>query len=1768
MKKTKLVWLILIITLTAFSYAGAESLKVKDGYIEFKFDGTPLSKYKSGSFTNDQLVTCGKKLGGVFEIIDSYRARMYPSAKPAVGVNYTCTPDKKYISDKAALKNRFSFKVSSFALVNASAKYDEKDAIIRLVFNDVVKFSDFKRRIKLYEVLNRTSNPVKFEIYPQSNSNIYILNTTGNLGKGSVKYELAGGVESINSAPLKAHQMTFYKESKKPIDKNKNDFVILDKPRAIANNDGTISLRLYLPEGLTSSDPSKYINVSPKTDVTVSSSRWVYYNEKRKYKLNSRRFVDIRGDFNASTLYELSLLPGLETRTDVLKKRVKFDIATPDRKPFVIFTSDKMYVSRKAEGIEVNFTNLNELKVVVEKLTSDNYRYFLNFAGGKYDIYRYASVVFDKKVILDGKKNKFEKRLLRLDDFMGSLDNGVYNIKLISDKIAESKLLVVTDIGISAKVSGNQVFVSANSLSKAEPVSSARVYLYSSKNELLSKGSTNRDGVYVYSYSNLIKKKPYSVIVEKGDDKSYLVLRNDNKKHGYIPGDLNPYKAYVFLERELLRPGDSVNFMVSVKDREFKSLSEVPVKLKISDPSGKTVFEKSIKTDGLGTLEQKIEIPYQFRTGRYRIYVTLNKVSIGYKTFSVEDFIPHRIESGVKVEKNRYPAGANIKATVSARFLFGAPGKGLKANAKLYASDKTYASDKFKGFRFSGTASVSSKSFRNSQKTFYLDDKGKAEVVFNTSTPAKPASILEGRLTATVFDDGRGVSKTDYFDIYPYKTMAGVKKADDKKIEQGKEVVFSTVMIDPQKEAAVDGRLRVKILRTEWYYNYVSMGSGWRYKWNKKDITVKAFYVKAGENFEFRPKDAGDYRVVVEDEISGHNSVISFYVSGWSYSSVGPSQNVTKIKVDFEDKEYKKGDELDIDINSPFPGRLLVTLESDGVKSYRSLELKGNTANIKMPVGFDTGHGFYVHAYLVRSTDVDDRLMPYRALGYKYAKPDRKRNKVKVKLVTPENVESGTGQKIIINTNSPNAKAAVAVVDVGILNIIGTYNPDPFSFFMVKENLSVLLYDFYNQIMTHLIKGKPLAFGGDMMAEAKSMAKRAKHLAPEPMNKRVKPFSVWSGIITLDKTGKGEFPLNIPNFNGSARVMAVVIGQHAVGAASKDIIIKDKVIIKPTYPRYVNAGDELEIPVRVFNNTEKPAVLKLKAMTIGGVKVEGLAETVNIKAEDSKLLKMRMKVLHVGEAKVKISTNYGARQYYHEVDLPVRTAKLFKTESFRGESEKPMKFEVPKWLGKETKPLVEISLSDNLLAQMKDTIENLIGYPYGCAEQTSSKLFTMMNMDRALDMGSKKGRYLMGKKKVFIQEGVLKLISMMRSSGEINYWPNGKYVNGYASVYAIDALLEARKRGYDIPDGAYDRMINVLTKIARRNIRYTNNDEDFIRMYAVYLLHLEKKLPANILNSVYDSRLYERNIVTKYMMAAILNKGRNRSRLLKEIESFDFASMDDIRYYGGEFYSKLRNMSFALMLHSRHFDKNFVSSALFTEIADYVGGKRLYSTQENAFVLRALSEYYKNTPDNPVRAEVMINSKKYDVKGKTYLSFELEGRSFTIKPVKSSVTYAVDISGYKKMPVNISGKGKKDKTGRFLSIDRTFVDENGKKIDLNKVKAGQLIFSKIKVNAFKNIENLAVVNRVPSCLEIVNTRLYKSPSKSVLKNKKYFPDYVDIRDDKVISFINLNGETVFYRPMTAVTNGKCVMTPALVEAMYDTRLNDYSLEVETIKIVE
>ncbi len=1727
-----------------FSISYGKNLKLsgsvaQDGNaLVFSVDGLDIKKSQIGQITHKKLLQCDNDFNGFIEYVELKKLKYYSTKPLKAGVKYSCKINEPYSSELSEV----SFKTDDFELKRLNFT---RPNILSVEFNDDVKSEEVLKHLSLKKVTKLNESKLSYKIERDDKKHFLLRVNEPITNEDKILFFLSGELKSAYGAKIfDSYKITLSDEPESKVYKYTKSFVFLNEPIVTIGEEGKISIRVFSPSSFYGNNELKnFIKIDGISQFSVGKSRWLSYEEQEKYKLeeDNEYYFDISGDFKPNTTYKIRFLKGFGDRYKQLFKEQNFTVATKDYGSFVGFSDvTKPYISSVGD-IGIKSLNVQKIQVVIDKMTEQNLRYYLNF-NSSISLDDVSEEVVNETFDVGGEKNKYQEHKIPLSKALKGLKKGVYQISLHyngGERVV--KKVFLSDIGISAKVFKDGIFIYANSLKDVSAISNAKVEVFSTKNSLIASGVTNDKGVFEYEKQDFYSLNPKSILITKDDEQNFLILDNAWNANSVDMYPEHKQKAFIYFQSKLIRPDANLKGIVVLKDKDFKSLKNAPIGVWIVNlQNHKRVYEKAYKSDEVGSFDFDIST-LGFSTGQYRFMVRYKNEVISSKKFLIKAFLPQKIKNELKTSKKIYGFNEPIEINASSKYLFGSPVANLSAEVRLKVVPRVYENEKFKGFSFNDELKEEKSKifYADMFKRFYLNENGQAKVSLEPNIKKFPPSILQAQIELGVYDDGRKVSNYEDVFIYPYKNMVGLK-IENSVLDNDTPVDIKSVLIDPFTNKQVNAKLDVFVYSEDWHYSYDSNGY---YKWSKEVKEVEHFTINSDEGIKKKFERSGDYVIVVKDSLSGHSSSVRFSVRGWNYSFISPNSNTSENEVKFEDKLYKKGDVVKLDVKSPIKkGKLLVTLESDKVHWYGVVDFQNHRAKVDVPLNVPLNDGLFISTTAIKSSEVSN-IVAFRAGGTSFIKPNRLKHKLNPQIISLDKIKSNSDLNISIKAK-PNSKVLVSLVDDGILQILDQTPPMPYKFFTIKPKPKILNFDMYDMLLAFNAKGKALDFGSGALAKA-MMKKARKHLAPKTGAKRVKPFMYFSKLVSVDENGEAKVSVKVPvGFNGSVTVAAIEISENAIGSSSKKVTIKDDVIIKPIFPRYGNVGDKWQIKTRVFNTTDKELNIALNAKTNELLKLSGFDKNIVIKPKSSQLLDFSLEVLGFGKGEVKLIASTPNDTFSSEVELPLIYPYPLSTYAVLGQSRKEVHLKAPEEYMK-AHAKFSLSVSGDVLASLKGASDDLVDYPYGCAEQTSSKMLALLNIVPFLD--DKNRAYLKAKlhdRDRFINEGIAKLASMQKGTGDFGYWDANSYTNVYASVYASDVLIDLKNSGYEVPNG----VIEGIKKSLNYDFKYSN--DEYIKVYTLYLLAVLGDVDVAKVNYIYDKKLYENSLPSFYMLAYVLKKAKMDSEagyVLKQAYEYKFK---DKKRDHWSFYSRIKDEAFALYLHVKHFSKNDASSKLFSNVSSSF--KELYSTQDKAFVLRAINEYYKNYKADKHRFVITTQNidEIYDYKAN--IDGELKKNSVKIVPKDDWISYSFSAYAYIPKPI-LHSKEYKD-----LDIYREFVDEDGKEVHLNELKLGQQIYSKITIKSLDDLQNIAVVEQIPSCFEFSDEKISRFKSNKL--------DFTDIRDDRKLIFLSPKSDKpkVFYTPLTVSIKGECLLPPILSEAMYDERISDYDLQTKSV----
>ncbi|MBL7726200.1 MAG: hypothetical protein JNM68_00870, partial [Dinghuibacter sp.] len=1146
-----------------------------------------------------------------------------------------------------------------------------------------------------------------------------------------------------------------------------------------------------------------------------------------------------------------------------------------------------------------------------------------------YDEYGYGSsdfgdVIYEKVVETKTLGRVGSSRLFkfnvadRLPDF-----KGIYHIMIRSTEsywLKDSRFISLSDIGLIAKEGKEKIVVFANSIKTANAISGVNVVAYGNNNQVLAMGSTGNDGVAELAFTRreFAGFKPAMIIAKTDDDFNYLPFKSTkvNTSRFEVGGKRirsSGLDAFIYAERDIYRPGEKINYSVILRDKEWKSPGDIPVKLRFLMPNGKEMknFRKALNEQG--SLEGSVDISRSALTGTYSLEVyAANDILLGTQQFVVEEFVPDRIKVTTKLTKPYFVPGDSAGLLVNAVNYFGPPAANRNYECEIQLKAKSFKSDKFQKFDFSLA----------NQNTFFdkvlrqgvTDANGDVRQGYTVPATYTNIGLLEAGFFATVFDENaRPVSRHIYADIHTQPVYFGIGNDGYGYFSLNTQAGFPLVALNREGKP-VAATAKVQVIKHEYRTVLAKTGSYFRYESQKKDKVMEEKNISiSGDKtmYNFTPRQSGEYELRVS--VPGANAYVSR--SFYSYGNWGSDNqsfevnNEGHIDIETDKPQYNTGETVTALFKAPFDGRMLVTLEADHVIKHQYVNVEKRSAEIKFKTGKEHLPGFYISATLIKPHELSDIPLTV-AHGYQGVKTDDPGRKINVQIAAAKTARSKTKQKITVK-GTPGSMVTLAAVDNGVLAMNGYDSPDPYAYFYKQRALDVKAYDLYPLLLPE-VRQRLSSTGGDGDLE---MDKR---INPVQGN-RFKIMSFWSGIKKANSSGNAEFEVDIPQFSGEIRLMAVSYKDDRFGAAHQEMTIADPIVLSTALPRFFSPGDTVTVPVTITNTTAKATSATATIKVSGPMQSIGSAQTVNLQPNGEARVLFKIGAANgIGSGKVNIEVNSMGEKFVEETEITVRPPSTLQKQtgsgSINGGSTQNITLSTSEFMTGTANYQLVVSKSPAL--ELAGQMSYLVQYPYGCTEQTISSAFPQLYYgDMADAMGLTRDN---ANAAANVMEAIRKIKMRQLYNGAVTLWDGGGYEDWWTTIYAYHFLIEAGKAGYEVENSLKETMAGYLVNRLRNRelVPYYYNRDQNKKIapkevaYSLYVLALANKKQVATMN-YYKAQPAILALDSRYLLSAAYALSGDRSGA-REILPAAFTGEESVAQTGGSYYSPLRDESIAL----------------------------------------------------------------------------------------------------------------------------------------------------------------------------------------------------------------------------------------------------------------
>ncbi|KAA2244461.1 hypothetical protein F0L74_00315 [Chitinophaga agrisoli] len=1342
--------------------------------------------------------------------------------------------------------------------------------------------------------------------------------------------------------------------------------------------------------------------------------------------------------------------------------------------------------------------------------------------------------------------------------------NSYYN----KDKWA-SRNIITSNIGITAKRGNdNSMVVAVTDIRDTKSMMGVELELLDYQQQVIYKTKSDGDGMAFFE----LKRKPWLLIAKKDDERGYLKLDDGSSlplSRFDVKGEevQNGIKGFLYGERGVWRPGDSLFLTFVLEDKDKKLPENHPVTLELYNPKGQ-LYKRLTQVQALNGF-------YNFSTATAAEDPTGNwnaKVKVGgavfQKSLKIETVKPNRLKIKLDFGKAALSKKAPVTGTLSAQWLFGATAQNLKAKVDVALSQQTTQFPKFEEYTFDDPVTH----FETEDKTLFegpLGGDGSVPVSADLPLGKLAPGQLKANFEVKVFEPG-GDFSIDHFSMpyNPFPSYAGLRMPEGDRLTgmllTDKPHAISIVNVDEQgKLLSGDREVQVELykIRWRWWWDESSgdefsnfTQDSYNQLLKKENVTVHNG--KGSWDLTIRYPDWGRYLVRVKDLQSGHTSGEAVYIDwpGWSQRMQKENPAEATMLVFTSDKtKYNVGDDITLTIPSSEGGRGLISIESGSrvLKTDWVNTGKGQTT-YHFKAEKNMAPNIYVNISLLQPHAQTVNDLPIRMYGTIPIAIEDQNTILQPQIKMPATLRPE--QEASITVSEANGKAmtyTVALVDEGLLDLTRFKTPDPHSVFYAREALGVKTWDMFDFVIGAwgADMDRILSIGGDEGLDRSASTAKAN---------RFKPVVKYMGPFYLKKGASQTHAFKLPPYIGSVKAMVVAGQEGAYGSAEKTAAVKKPLMLLTSLPRVLGPSETIQLPVTVFGleNNIRSATVTLTSNNLLEV-VGERTKTVTFPQPGEQMVYFDVRVRQqTGIAKVKVTAASGSERAEESTELQVRNPNPVITNTLEHTLEANGNWSsafTPVGMTGTNTATLEVSTIPAL--NLAKRLKYLIDYPHGCIEQTTSAVFPQLVLNQLTDVKSSQLADIDRN----VKAGINRLKGFLASDGGFSYWPGEGTSDEWGTNYAGHFLLEAQAKGYVLPAGLLEQWKKYQRNKAATWAPSTYNfyGGDIIQSYRLYLLALAKVPELGAMNRLKEFQYL--SVPAKWQLAAtyrLSGQPEVADALVKNLPTV----VKPYSQLGGTFGSDLRDK--ALILETlTAMGQRARAGEMVKQIAAQLSQEAWYSTQTTAYSLIAIAHYCgSNTGGSKMNFTYRINGANGTVNGNSYI---------TQIPVTFAATNNVTLQNngqnvlYARMIMQGQPEAGQEPVAEhhpeILDMQVKYSTRNGKPLDPATLTQGSDFMATVTIrNPGKRgyYEQMALSQIFPSGWEILNTRLLESDS--AFSQSPF--TYMDIRDDRVYTYFNIEeNKTYTYNVLlNAAYLGRYYLPATSCEAMYDNTIHDFA----------
>ena len=868
-------------------------------------------------------------------------------------------------------------------------------------------------------------------------------------------------------------------------------------------------------------------------------------------------------------------------------------------------------------------------------------------------------------------------------------------------------------------------------------------------------------------------------------------------------------RLYAFTERPLYRPGQEVfvkAILRRVEDGENRVVSgSQTLAFTVLDPEDTKVTEGQAKllNAETGSYAAQFNLPGAGRLGLYRI-VFQGPQGPGQAEFKVEQFVKPAFEVKVTTEKTKVGLGDVLNFHANARYFYGAAVRGAKADWFLYKvvppKSKWIWDDEDSGpapeLMESGQLELDDEG-RVDLPSFKAESDGLWRMVVKVADAAGQRNSGQAQVRAAAGDLVLMIAADRQVALpgKPFQVTARALDLDGKEVP-GVSIALRAARIVAQKDG------------TAWWARPNALKPG--------ETVASA----QGPQAMLSIPEGGAFLLVAEAKDSKGRLVVAQRQITVAAEGT-PLPAVADLRAAADKPEYQPGDVARILVQLPRPKLTLHwAVEHEGLGQRQSRLVLGTTALVDIPVTVAMQPNVWAVFEIVAEGRRQLVEVPLRV-------PKRDRRLSVVVTTDKERYQPGQSMKVSVTVTDVAGKPSAADLSVGVVDeaiyaLSQELHPDPVRFFHPTRRHGVLRSGSTDWSFHDLLRRQRPVWSlrqtkrGDFKADD-----------DDKVRQNFKDTAHWAPFVVAGRDGKASVDLVLPDNLTAWRATATAItADTKVGMGRSSKPSSKPLQVALTLPRTLSVGEEARAIALVRNLSGLPINGKIRLEVQNGHFTGSPEGSFNLQDQGEYRFALPLFSDQTGSMTVTARVEGGGlkdaeRQKVTVLDQLV-PASMSGSVVLEGGAQT---FTLPVPPGAKGDAALVLTPVGNLEHLATPSLPYLIGFPYGCVEQTLSSFVPNLLVADLIKQGAMPD---LDWKKLAdldrnIRDGVFKVYGYQQPNGGWGWYAPGDFgldANPHTTGYAIQSLATMKRLGYTVDEGVYRRgrmaAMNLFQQAARQ----------------------------------------------------------------------------------------------------------------------------------------------------------------------------------------------------------------------------------------------------------------------------------------------------------------------------------------------------------------